>query len=286
MTKSPTKNAGKINVFAYSDYRSFVKDWYLVSKEHRSSFSFRNFSKKAGFKTSNFMLLVMQGKRNLTEDSLKKFSVGLSLNKQEQEFFRNLVFFNQAKTHDDKTHYYQKLLQSKKFKEVRPIEKQHYEYYSKWYHPVIRELLVSKDFDGTPEWLSRRLSPSITPAQASKSIALLESLGFIKKNGANKWQQTSSIVTTGPELTSTIVHNYHKSLLDLSKDVMDKISMQDRDTSAMTLGVKRERLPEIKSKIREFRQEILKMVAGDTEPDEVAQLHIQFFPVTKKEGQP
>ncbi|MBI2340262.1 MAG: TIGR02147 family protein [Deltaproteobacteria bacterium] len=276
-------NGGKsaLSIFEYRDYRAYLKDWYGEAKRSRASFSFRSFAKKAGFHTSNFLMLVMKGKRNLTEESLKKFIVGLSLNKQEQEFFRNLVFFNQAGRHEDKNFYYQRLLQSKKFSQLKPIEKRQYEYYSAWYHPAVRELVVSREFDGTPEWIAGRLSPPITRAQAEKSIELLEGLGLIQKNGDGRFRQASSIVTTGPELTSVVVHNYHKILLDLSKEVMDRLSMGHRDASSMTLGVKRERLPQLRAKIREFRQEILKLVANDTEPEEVALLNIQLYPVTK-----
>lgn len=275
------RDNGKINLFEYRDYRIFLKDWYDKAKETKRSYSYRVFAKKAGFNSSNFLMLVMKGKRNLTEESLKKFIVGLNLNKQEQEFFRNLVFFNQSKTHEDKHFYYQRLVQSKKFSQLKPIEKQQYEYYSAWYHPVVRELVVSGEFDGTPEWIAKRLSPAVTPTQVTKSIELLESLGFIKKVGQNQWEQSSTIVSTGPELTSVVVHNYHKILMDLSKDVMDHLSMTNRDVSSMTLGVVRDRLPELKTRIREFRQEILKLVSDDTKPEEVVQLNIQFYPVTK-----
>lgn len=228
-------------------------------------------------------MLVIQGKRNLTEESLKKFIVGLGLNKQEQEFFRNLVFFNQAKTHHDKNFYYQKLLQSKKLNQLKPIEKEEYEYYSTWYHPVIRELVISKDFDGTPEWIAKKIFPSVAPAHVLKSIELLEKMEFIRKNGDGRWEQVSTLVSTGPELTSVVVHNYHKSLLDLSKEVMDQLSLQYRDVSSLTLGVKRERLGELRTKIREFRQEILKLASADVEPEEVVLLNMQLFPVTRVE---
>lgn len=277
------ENKSKISLFDYKDYRVFLNDWYKESKKTKPFFSYRAFAKKAGFKTSNFLMLVMKGQRNLTEQSLAKTILGLGLNKQEQDFFRNLVFLNQAKTHDEKNLYYQHLLQSKKFSQLKPIEKQQYEYYSTWYHPVVRELIVSKDFDGTPEWLSGRLLSKVTPAQCAKSIELLESLGFIKKNGGNRWKQTSSIVSTGPELTSLVVHNYHKTLLDLTRAVMDKLSTKERDVSALTLGVKTSRIEELKAKIRRFRKEILSLVSVDTEPEEVVQLNIQFFPVTKKQ---
>ncbi|MBI1908864.1 MAG: TIGR02147 family protein [Deltaproteobacteria bacterium] len=275
------RTGSKIDLFQYRDYRSFLKDWYKAAKAERSSYSFRLFAKKAGFVSSNFLMLVMQGKRNLTEESLKKCLVGLGLNKQEQDFFRSLVFFNQAKTHEDKHFYYQQLLRSRKFRQLKPIEKQQYQYYSAWYHPVVRELVVSPEFDGTPEWIARHLFPAIAPAQAAKSIELLEGLGFIEKDKNGRWQQTSTIISTGPELISVVVHNYHKLLLDLSKQVMDQLSLKDREVSALTLGVKKERLEELRNKIREFRQEILKLVSEDTEPEEVVQLNIQFFPVTK-----
>jgi len=273
----------KISIFEYKDYRKFLNDWYRNAKERGPGFSHRAFAKRAGLNSTNFFMLVMQGKRNLTEASIKNVMQGLKLNKQEQEFFRSLVFFNQAKSYEDKDFYYQKLLQSKKYRQVKPIAKENYEYYSNWYHPVVRELVISKNFDGTPEWIAGRISPPITPAQASKSIEILERLGFIERTASGKWKQSSTIVSTGPELTSIVVHNYHKNILDLSREVMDKLSMRDRDVSALTLGVKKEKVDEIRKKIREFRKEILKMVSTDTEPEEVLQLNIQFYPVTKSE---
>ncbi len=276
-----TVESSKVNIFEYKDYRKFLQDWFQQAKRTRRSFSYRAFAKKAGFHTSNFLMLVIQGKRNLTEESLSRVMVGLGLNKQEQEFFRNLVFFNQAGNHTEKNSYYHRLLQSKKFSQLQPIEKQNYEYFSTWYHPVVRELVASKEFDGTPEWISGRISPSITPSQVTKSLELLETLGIIQKTGGQRYQQANSLISTGPEVSSLVVHNYHKSLLDLSKSVMDELSLEYRDVSALTLGVSRERLPELRTKVREFRREILKLVSGENEPEEVVQLNIQLFPVTK-----
>lgn len=271
----------KINLFEYRDYRKFLKDWYEGAQNRRPRYSFRALAQRAGFKSSNFLMLVMQGKRNLTEESVAKVARALGLNKQEGEFFRNLVLFNQAETHEEKDTHLRRLVQSKKFQQLKPIEKKNYEYYSSWYHPVVRELVVSKEFDGTPEWIAAKIFPPITPAQAAKSIELLEKMGLIEKSPDNKWKQPQTLLTTGPELVSVVVHNYHKALLDVTKAMMDRLSMRFRDVSAMTLGIRKERLPQLREKIREFRREVMKMVAEDTEPEHVVQLNIQFFPVTK-----
>ncbi len=274
------QGSSTVDLFQYSDYRQFLRDWYHESKKLRGSISFRSLARRAGFKSINFFKLVMEGKRNLTEESLVKVAAGLRLNKQEKDFFRNLVFFNQAKTHEEKDFYYQALLRSRKFSQLKPIEKDQYEYYSTWYHPVIRELVVSKDFDGSAAGLARRLSPPITPAQTEKSIALLEKLGFIQKADDGRWRQASSLVSTGAELSSHLVHNYHKVILDLTKEILDRVPATRRDISTMTLGVVKDRVPELKKKIQDFRQEILKLVSVDAHPEEVIQLNIQMFPLT------
>ncbi|MFO1462854.1 MAG: TIGR02147 family protein [bacterium] len=270
-----------VSVFHYLDYRKFLRDWYQEAKASRGSFSFRTFSKRAGFQSTNFFKLVMDGDRNLTEESISKFTLALKLNKQEQEFFRNLVFFNQAKTNEQKSHYYAKLLQSKKYSELKPIEKNQYEYYSAWYHPVIRELAVSKKCDGSPDSIARQLSPEVSVAQVERSLQLLESLGFIQKTSDGRYRQASPLVSTGAEVASLVVFNYHKLLLSLCQEVMDQSSPVRRDVSTMTLGIAKGRIPQLKKKIQEFRQEVLKLVADDAEPDEVVQLNIQLFPLTQ-----
>lgn len=271
----------KVSVFYYLDYRKFLRDWYQEAKGSRGSFSFRSFSKKAGFQSTNFLKLVMDGDRNLTEESLSKFALALKLNKQEQDFFRNLVFFNQAKTHEQKNLYYQKLLQSKKYSELQPIEKNQYEYYSTWYHPVIRELVVSKGSNGGPESILRQLEPEISQAQLERSLELLENLGLIEKTKAGRYRQASSLISTGAEVSSLVIFNYHKLLLSLCQDVMENVTPTRRDVSTMTLGITKGRIPQLKKKIQEFRQEVLKLVGDDNEPDEVVQLNIQLFPLTK-----
>lgn len=269
-----------IDVFRYTDYRLYLRDWYQSAKQSRGSFSFREFSRRAGFQSPNFYKLVMDGERNLTEESVTRFSSGLGLNKQEEEFFRNLVFFNQAKTHQTKDYYYQRLLQSRKFKQLKPIERNQYDFYSNWYHPVIRELVTAPDFDGTPEWIANRLVPDITPAQVKKSMELLESLELIERLPNGRWQQRDTLISTGAEAGSVVLMNYHQGMLDLIKSLLPRIPAAKRDVSALTLGVARERIPELKRKIQDFRKDILKMVSTDTEAQEVVLLSFQFMPVT------
>jgi uncharacterized protein (TIGR02147 family) len=271
-----------VTIFAYLDYRRYLRDWYEMGKATRKSLSFRAFSQRAGFKSPNFFKLVMEGKRNLTDDSLGKFADGLKLNRQERDFFKNLVLFTQASDHEDKNFFYQRLLETREFARLKPMEKSRYEYYATWYHPVVRELAVSPESDGSCEWIAKRIRPVVTPDQVQKSLDLLVTLGFLQKKGARRWKQTEPLVTTGAEVPSVTLMNYHQSLLTLTRDVLPAIPAAERDISALTLGVSRDKLPLLKKRIQDFRQGILRFVSLEEKPEDVVMLNIQFFPVTRR----
>src|SRR5262245_22843026 len=98
-----------VPLFQYFDYRDFLRDRYRVLKARRR-FSYRLFARRAGFRSSNIFKLVMEGRRNLTEKSSRMFAKGLRLNRSEGEYFRELVLFNQAATHEEKNERYRQLL--------------------------------------------------------------------------------------------------------------------------------------------------------------------------------
>lgn len=269
------------SVFSYLDYREFLRAWYDHAKKSRRGFSFRSFSLRAGFGSPNFLKRVMEGERGLTDDSLSRTASALGLNKSETEFFTHLVHYNQAADASERSLHYEALTKSRRFSELRPIESAQYEYYSEWYHPVIRELAVSADFDGTAEWLSKALSPLVNVGQAARSLMLLQELGFLARDEEGRFCQATPVITTGPEATDVIMHKYHHNLLTLAQALMPRIRAEERDVSALTLGIRRGRMAELKKMTQEFRRNVLKLVEGDTSPEDVVLLTLQLLPVTR-----
>ncbi len=53
------------DIYQYVDFRKYLVDTFQYRKTSQKSFTHRYLCNKLGLKTSNFMLLVMQGKRNL-----------------------------------------------------------------------------------------------------------------------------------------------------------------------------------------------------------------------------
>ena len=70
---------GVPEVFAYLDYRAYLRDYYTSRKAQGASFSFRSFSRKAKLRSPNYLKLVMDGARNLTAEMAARFAQACGL---------------------------------------------------------------------------------------------------------------------------------------------------------------------------------------------------------------
>jgi len=104
---------------------------------------------------------------------------------------------------------------------------------------------------------------------------------LIKKGADNSWRVCQRDVTTGPEVKSLVVANFHREMLGIAADAIERFKAPERDVSALTLSIEREHFAEIKSKMIEFRKELLSIAGDHKHPDQVVQVNIQLFPLTK-----
>jgi uncharacterized protein (TIGR02147 family) len=108
------------DLFSYTDYRSFLRDW-LAAANGRKSFSFRQFASRAGLGSPGYLKMVIDGQRNLGVDGLERFMNGMRLIGEDRLFFRNLVLWNQAATGEERALYEGKLALLRKCRRVCPL---------------------------------------------------------------------------------------------------------------------------------------------------------------------
>ena len=276
--------ADKPNIFAYDDYRKYVGDLVSFLKTQNRAFSFRYFAREAGFSSQSTLKLVMDGKRRLTHKSVPKICKGLKLSAQEAEFFENLVFFNQAESSDEKNRYFQRMSKNQRYRQIRNLEARQFEYLSNWYYPAVRELINFSDFQENPAWIARRLHPHISEREAKRALNLLLKLGLVEKGTDGRLQQTSPALTTGAEVKSLAVKNFHRAMSERAVASLDSVKASQRDISGITLGIPSKRVGELKTLIDQFRKDIASSLGSFQEPaDEIYHLNIQLFPLTDKE---
>ncbi len=270
------------NIYKYSDYRIFLKDMFNYKKKTKKNFSYRFFSNKAGFSSTSFLKLVTQEKRNLTNESISKIAKGFDLKKEERRFLENLVFMNQAKTNEDKNYYFKKMTAISGYTKTNKIEKACYEYFSNWYNLAIREIVIFGNKKFTSRDITGLLNPKVPPIQVEKSLKMLERLGLIRKNGDSCWEKRDKAISTGPQIRSLLIANFHKEMLKLAGESIDRHPTDQRDITGLTISIKNDSLPEIKERIAAFRREILDMACNETDSNQVFQVNIQAFPLSNK----
>lgn len=269
-------------IFNYTDYRSYLSDLFLYRKQKENKFSYRFFSRVAGFSSSSFLKLVMDGKRNLTSESIQKVCKGFKLKKKESEFFRYMVQMNQASTHDGRNRYYKKMISVQKYTKVNFIAKASYDYFSKWYYPVLRELVAIDNGKNSPETLASQLVPPISAKEAKRAFSHLEKLGLIKKNEQGTWDQCQQHITTGQETKSFIVAKFHQEMLTLASEAIERFESSERDISALTLSMNPSHIQNLKEMIADFRDKVRKSVSKAPCKNQVFQINIQMFPLSQK----
>jgi uncharacterized protein (TIGR02147 family) len=84
------------NIYKYENYRDFLKDFFVEQKRIKRHFSHRYLADKAGFSSPSFFHNVINGKRNLSVESIEKLSRVLDFKGKEGKFFTFLVLCNQA----------------------------------------------------------------------------------------------------------------------------------------------------------------------------------------------
>jgi len=270
------------DIYEYLDYRKFLRDFYKEKKSLKSGFSYQVFANRAGFKSKSFLVHVMEGKANMSMDSVFGVANVIGLKGKAFHYFENLVKFNQANEPAYKSHFLSLLAGYSKGKKARTIHENEYEFYSTWYHNTIRELITIVNFNADYSFLGRLVIPPITEFQARKSVELLLKLGLIIKKG-DKYKQVDKLLTTGDEVKSTAITKFHIENLNLVKQALEKIPVEQREISCIVGGMSENCFSVIKKEVQVFRKKIMEIIENDQEEAEkVYHINFQIVPTSRK----
>lgn len=271
-------------IFKFDNYRNFLSRFYSFKKQNDSKFSYRFFSMRAGFKSPNFLKLIIQGERNLTNESIEKFIQVLKFNEEQSHFFRNLVHFNQAKNHQTRQYYAEQLTKPRFLNQLTPLNRAQFEYYAHWYNVAIREMVALPNFQNDPKWIAKQIIPAITRADAVKSIATLKTLGLIKEDKDGKLYQTDPVITSTNNVTKSLATKFHQQMIKAASEALNRFDSKERDISCLTFAIDETQIEGIKKEVKDFLKNLVKLTDNNPKANCVYQLNLQFFPLTQKQN--
>jgi len=276
------------DIYQYTDFRRFLKDYFEESKMTRKAFSHQYFAMKAGIRSSGFMLHVIKGQRNLTSAVLHKVAHAIGMNASQTEFFEVLVNFNQAKQQHDKDYYLQQMMEKRRMvKTVRLVDKQ-FEYYSEWRHSAVREIIPIAGKNATPTGIAKLLVPAISPAQVKASLKLLQELGLVRKGKDGYFEITHQYIEGDDPVHRAAIVRFQRQMLHLALESWSNCKASESAAHTLTLAMSEKLAQELRGDFEQFKKKLIeKVLAEKAPPERVYQVTMNYFPLSKrKKGEP
>ncbi len=271
-------------IFKYVDYRFYLTDYFNLQKKVSRGFTFRSFAQKAGLSPS-LLKDILSKRQNLTVATMRKYAAAMELGVKETAYFEALVGFNNAATNSEKNRFFGEMVRMRGRSVVKFLDVRQYEYFSEWYHAVVRELMVHVGLGCDVEAISRRIVPPVSPGKIRKSIALLKDLELVHQGPDGAWHAADKVISSEYEIRSIALKNYHVGMLQRAGEALDRCASEDREFQGMTIGASRATFLRMKERIRCFTDELLGMAAAENEKsEEVYQINVQMFPFTRRDG--
>jgi uncharacterized protein (TIGR02147 family) len=275
-------------IFFYTDYRAFLKGYYEALKKSMPGFSYKYMAERAGFSSRSFQKLVIDGKKNLTKESVYKIAKALRLNKKATEYFENIVFFTQVKELDRKAYYLELIDKYRKRNKPEMLLPAEYAYLEEWYFPVLREIVELPEFGEDPDKISKMLLFALKPDIIKKSLDFMLSEGFLQRDDNGRLIKKEKTLHTGriehDETLAVKVRQFHLKMIELAAKAVADFPNNLRHVTNTTLSMSRESYEKALQRIETMRYELLELAASDDKADQIYQLNMNLFPMIKKES--
>ncbi len=269
-----------MNIYEFTDYRQFLRQFYEEKKELNRSFSFRAMGQKLDL-DAGFIVKVMNGQYHLREKCFLKLFKLCGFDDEQQQYFETMVLFAKAKDEREQKRLFETM---RSIKGVTSFQLQdfQYEYYQFWYNSAIRALCNFIDFTGSEfKQIGNSLSPKISAKEVKQSITLLLKLNLISKNSEGFLRPTENIITTTSEIRTVAIRHFQRSTMALAMESLERHEPSMRDISSVTVSINEEAVDRIREKIKECRESVLAIAKETSVEDRVCQFNIQFFPLTE-----
>ena len=271
-------------VLEYLEYREFLRDWFVETKKDNPFTSYRYLGQKTGVDPA-WLVRVFQKEGHLNEGTLPVFIRLCGLDDRRAEYFKTLYRFNKTKAKQALSELYYRLMELRSL-ETRVLSTPELSYFGSWACAALRALIgITKDTSDLNK-LASNLNPAISQDEARTALGVMKQLGLVVPDGNGGWNITDQIISTGGEVKSTAVRDFHRRTMELALESLDRHKPDDRDISSVVFTADESDLPEIRHKIEEFRRGLLQFARKSERADRVYALNIAMFPLSNKVDDP
>ena len=265
-------------IIEYIDFRQYMRDFY-EERKRRSAFTWREFSRIAGFSSSAYMKVVCDGASKLSKIGVERVGAAMSLTGFEMDYFRAMVKFGQADSEEKKKAAYGEMLAVAKQYKIRVLSGDLFEYYDSWRNPVLRELAPLMP-GATPGEIAKKIYVETSAQEVRESLDFLTKTGLLKKKDDGTLVQSESSVKGATDATRLALRGMHRQMSELATPALD-LPKEERNFSGVTMGVSRESYARIVDVLNECRKKIIAIAGEENNIEQVYRVNLQLFPLTR-----
>ncbi len=250
--------------------RDLVKNHISDIKRKNPLYSMRAFAKKMGISVGGVSSF-LSGKSDYSVEMLERIVSSIVSSPEERKHILkeyNVLLVDQLRERTKSSNYSYRILNDDEMSFIKD-----------WYHYAILFLTKTKDFRLDILWISKRLG--ISSEEVESALSRLLHLKLIVINDDQTITLTENYVKTSDDIASQTIRIMHKQMLYLASEAIDKVPVELRDITSLTVPVDLKKLPKAKEIIRKCQDDLMAILSGDDMTD-VYHVLFSLYPVTKK----
>jgi len=280
----------------YTDFRLYLKDVYDYRRATESTklrtYSYSTFSAAADIKSPNYLKLIIEGRRNLSEDMITRFARALRLNRAEADEFRALVLYGQATAPLERNQHLKELADLRAQRAVAngQINAASLERVPGWIGWVLYAMADQANVNFDPQVLQNLFRAKANAEDIRRSLGKLIDSGELARGPDGQVGKGRDLIESPQNLPVEMIRKLQAELIYLGIESLFRDSPKEREFGALTVALTEEEFNQVRFELRQLRKRLQKDIfvkRKSTKGERVYQLNVQLFPVTEKaEAQP
>lgn len=270
----------------YLNYREYLRDYYLYKKKTQKGlrpYSYSVFAAAADIKSPNYLKLIIDGKRNLSDEMAVKFSKALQFNKAETIEFCLLVLYSQENDALKRNQYLRDIADLRVEQQIQSgeIKRENYDGAPSWVAWVLYTMCDQEGVTLDADKLKKLFRGKASEDQIRQALKTLVEQKQIVIHG----DQFERHPDQHPkEVVPALVRKLQAELNYLGMESLFEDSAKVREFGTLTLALTEEEFERYRFELRQLRKRIHRenAVQRESAPGErVYQINLQLFPITE-----
>ncbi len=260
------------------DYRSIISRELEARKRRRSGYSLRAFARDLKIPAPKLSQII-SGTCGISPTRAAKIAKAIGLSAEEKELFTLMVTAQHSRSLAERKQAETKIAKLKSTDGFGPLALERFKIISDWYYSAILELVKLKSFKPDTKWISSRLG--VEKEFIETALERLVDFGLLKRDQNANLERTDNFLATPSGIPSREIREHHSQILNKADQALDRVPVEQRDFSTMTMAIDSSRMEEARAALRDFRRNFCKEIQSSPDKNRVYCLAIQFFPLEK-----